>query len=141
MAAGIDSVHDLSVTNKSETADAMQEPTFIDVDDIASFQNNLGQADSSRFGREQLEDDLLSHAFSLARQGKGHYLLKYRILYSNESLYGQQLVSLVISKACRLSLLQLAHNSCHLQGSAHMNICRVSRGAPLQSRSHYVLVP
>jgi hypothetical protein len=71
LAAEIDSINDLSVTNESETADAMPDSSFIDMNDIASLQHNTEQADKSRLGRAQKNDDS-SHAFKLARQGKGN---------------------------------------------------------------------
>jgi hypothetical protein len=107
---------DLNINNESKTSDARQNSSFIDVDDIAPLQQITKQTDKFDFGREQSEDELLSHAFNLARQGKGNYLLRDGLLYRKENLYGQQLVNLVVPKSRHLSVLQLAHNSCHFSG-------------------------
>jgi len=60
---------------------------------------------------EQLNDESLNNAFSLARQGKGCYVINTGLLFQQIKYCGKKLMNLVVPQQRRDGVLKLAHNS------------------------------
>ena len=91
-------------------------PSVIDVDCLNRTKDWIDIGDSKLFAEEQRNDSSLSHAFELARAGKGNYVVHDGLLYRIESYCGQQLTNLVVPMSRRIGVLRLAHDNCHLAG-------------------------
>jgi hypothetical protein len=91
-------------------------PPVLDVDCVNSNKDWIGIGDSQAFAEEQRGDSSLSHAFELARAGKGNYVVHDGLLYRVESYCGQQVTNLVVPMSRRIGVLKLAHDNCHLAG-------------------------
>ena len=60
---------------------------------------------------EQLSDETLKQPFSLARLGKGGYVVNNGILFQSVKYYGKEIMNLVVPRQRRAGVLNLAHNS------------------------------
>jgi hypothetical protein len=101
-----------SRSKSSANAEIADDASFMNVDDISKVYTALGQRNKSALMQEQQADESLMNAFKLACQNRGNYLLKEGLLFRNENYCSQELINLVVPKSRRLSVLQLAYDTC-----------------------------
>jgi len=93
-----------------------------DVTELLSLDDALGlttgsvDTKTSGLRREQLEDETLAGAFDFAKHNKGGYLVKNGLLFHQAKIFENTVERLVVPKARRKPLLELAHEKlgCHL---------------------------
>jgi hypothetical protein len=83
---------------------------------VTPISSEIGQGNRVALRQEQKSDESLTDAFKLARKNKGNYIIKDDLLFRKESYCGQELINLVVPMSRRMSVLKLAHDTCHFAG-------------------------
>jgi hypothetical protein len=68
------------------------------------------RANSEAMRKEQVDDETLKGGFSLAKCGKGNFVIHDGILYRNEKILGQNFMQLCLPKGRRLEVFTMAHD-------------------------------
>ena len=89
---------------------------FLDVDEITHIKDSINPGNKNSLVEEQRSDESLEVAFKLALKGKGNYVIKDELLFKKEYYCGRELVNLVVPSKRRVSVLKLAHDTCHFAG-------------------------
>ena len=87
--------------------------SYINLDKVDDGLVAFDSSDWAALVEEQKADETLKSAFSLARRGKGGYLINNGVLFQVSSYCGQKVTSLVVPVGRRLGVIKLAHNSVH----------------------------
>jgi transposase InsO family protein len=69
------------------------------------------RANSEAMRQEQADDETLKGWFSLAKRGKGNFVIHDGILYRNEKILGQNFMQLCLPKGRRTEVLTMAHDT------------------------------
>ena len=67
--------------------------------------------DASKLLHEQQQDASLADCWSMARQGKGNFVLSQGLLYRKDKVEGQPVCQLCVPTTRRKPILKLAHDS------------------------------
>jgi len=106
--------HDAAANDVDESRSVVgdDEESYVNPDEVGKLLV-FNTADVVTLADEQKADESLESAFSLARRGKGGYVVKNGVLFHVGSYLGQSLTNLVVPVGRRLGVLKLAHNSVH----------------------------
>ena len=107
------------VSNDQMLTESKDTSSLMSNDDAnnAEFCNNSSQSDqtmnddASKLIGEQQQDVTLSDCWSMARQGKGNFVVSRGLLYRKDKIEGQSVCQLCVPTARRDSVLKLAHDS------------------------------
>jgi hypothetical protein len=107
--SGLSSNKDVIDQSSNLHTDADSDDAFI-FTDIIDCELFSGKHDSvNQLIEEQMNDETLNNAFSLARQGKGCYVISDG-LFQNDKYGGKKLMNLVVPHQRRDGVLKLAHS-------------------------------
>jgi len=114
-----DSTYTVADVSSDQVSSVSADTSSLMSDDVtnAEFCNNSTQSDesinddASKLLDEQQQDASLADCWSMARQGKGNFVVSQRLLYCKDKVEGQPMYQLCVPTTRREPILKLAHDS------------------------------